>query len=219
MREDAYPVTWKVVACATLAMGAGILHLGLAPSHLAEARGQGIFFIALGVAQVGWGAAFLRNATPRTYILGFMATLVMPAALYVLTRFIPAPFSSEAEAFDTIGVATLAFEVLGALALAAHGVSSQIGWRNPTISPTALVVLLVVAGAGTAGALQGVGMLAEPVAPWLAEGESSEHHSTASPEAEEDGHGAHASAAPTPVEVPIFSGVAPTPWPGPQGSR
>lgn len=185
---DDYPTTWMTQGAATFVLGAGVLHLVLAPAHLAEARAQGIFFIALGIGQLGWGAVFMRNPSPRAYVFGLALATVMPAGLYVVTRFVPAPFALEAEDFDIIGVATLAAEMLATTLLAVHGVRAGVAWRRPTIRPAALAVSLIVIGAGAAGAMYGVGIAVEPVAPWLGEGEGvhAEHG------AEESGH-AHAA--------------------------
>jgi hypothetical protein len=180
-----YPVTWSVVAASALAVSAGVLHFVLAPAHLAEARAQGIFFLALGIGQIGWGMAFLRNPTPHRYLAGVVVTFVMSASMYVLTRFVAAPFSEEAEAFDVIGVATLACETGGALVLIWHGLASAISWRSPNVGSITLALILVVAGLGLTGALYGIGVAVEPVAPWLGEGEEGEHNHAA---AEESAH-------------------------------
>jgi hypothetical protein len=187
-KTEDYPVSWMTQGAAALVLGAGVLHLILVPAHLAEARAQGIFFIALGIGQLGWGAAFMRNPSPHAYVAGVALATSMPAGLYTVTRFVPAPFAMEAEALDVIGVATLATEVLAICLLAIHGVRAGVAWRQPTIGPTALAVSLIVLGVGVAGAMYGLGTAMEPVAPWLGEGEDvhAEHG------AEESGH-AHAA--------------------------
>lgn len=181
---DDYPATWMTQGAATLVLGAGVLHLVLAPAHLAEARAQGIFFIALGIGQLGWGAVFMRNPSPRAYVVGLVFATVMPAGLYAATRFLPAPFALGAEDFDIIGVATLTAEILATFLLVVHGVRADVAWRRPTIRPAALAVSLIVIGVGAAGAMYGVGIALEPVAPWLGEGEDVH----AEQGAEESGH-------------------------------
>lgn len=169
-----YDLTWQVIAAAGLALGAGVLHFVFTPTHLGAARGQGLFFLALGFLQVGWGATVLRHPSPRTYIVGLVAATTMPALIYVVGRFIAAPFGTEAEAIDIIGAAALSAEVLGAILLAWHGLRQGIQWRNPTIRPLALVLLLVLAGAALAGVLWGAGLATEGV-DWLAEPETGGH--------------------------------------------
>ncbi|MHB1260138.1 MAG: hypothetical protein ACYC2H_00335 [Thermoplasmatota archaeon] len=202
LTQDLYPWNWKTVLAASLALGAGVLHLVLAPAHLAEARGQGVFFIVLGVMQLGWGAAFMRNPGPRTYLLGLVAVATMPAVLYVATRFIPLPFGEEAEPFDVIGIATLACEALAALVLFLHGVRAPVTWVNPRIPASVLALLCVVAGIASAAAMYGAGIAAEPAIPWLGEPDAGEHHGDEATEEAGTGH------AEEPVDTHSTHGVA-----------
>ena len=190
-----YPLTWQLIGAAALVMGAGALHFVYAPIHLAEARGQGIFFLMLGFAQLGWGAAVLRNPSPRSYLVGMTMVTVMPSVLYAVTRYIAAPFGDEPEGVDIIGASTFLGETLGAMLLAWHGIRHGIQWRSPDVGPVPLAVILVVAGLVAAGASFGVGLAAEATIPWLDEGETTGHGTAAG------GEGHHASAA-TPVVIP-----------------
>lgn len=187
VRAPIYPLTWQIIGAATLVLGAGVLHFVYAPLHLSAARGQGLFFLLLGFAQVGWGATVLRNPSPRTYLVGFLAVTVMPAAIYAVTRFIAAPFADEAEGVDFIGGATFVGETGGAILLAWHGLRQGIQWRSPDIGPAALVAVLVIGGLVVAGAAYGVGIGVEATVPWLAEpegggGAAGGHHATANPD-------------------------------------
>lgn len=180
-----YALTWQIIGGATLVLGAGVLHFVYAPMHLTAARGQGLFFLILGFAQVGWGAAALRNPSPRTYLVGFLAVTIMPAVLYAVTRFVAAPFASKAEGVDFIGGATFVGETGGAILLAWHGLRQGIQWRKPDLGPAALVAILVIGGLVAAGVSYGIGVGAEATIPWLGEpeggGAAGGHHATMSP--------------------------------------
>ena len=175
MQMVLYPLTWQLIGAATLVMGAGALHFVYAPIHLAEARGQGLFFLMLGFMQLGWGAAVLRNPSPRSYLVGMTLATVMPAVLYAVTRYIAAPFGDEAEGVDIIGASTFLGEALGAVLLAWHGIRQGIQWREPDINPVPLAVILIVVGLVAAGAAFGAGLGAEAAIPWLDEGETAGH--------------------------------------------
>ena len=173
-RQMFYPLTWQLIAAATLVMGAGVLHFVYAPLHLAVARGQGLFFLFLGFTQIGWGATVLRNPSPRSYLVGMTVVTVTPALLYALTRFIAAPFGNEAEGVDIIGASTFLGEGVGAVALLWHGIRQGIQWRGPDVAPIPLAAVLVGAGLVVAGALFAVGLGLEVTVPWLNEPEGGE---------------------------------------------
>ena len=191
VRVPVYPLTWQLIGASALVIGAGVIHFMYAPIHLAEARGQGIFFLVLAFTQVGWGAAALRNASPRTYVFGLVAASTMPGVLYLVSRFVAPPFSDEAEGFDIMGWAVLLSELGAAGLLVWHGLRQGIEWRNPDLAPGALAAVLVVAGLVGVGVGYGVGMAADAVVPWLGEPEGGE--------GDEDTGGGHATAAGSPL--------------------
>lgn len=190
-----YPLTWQLIGAATLVMGAGALHFVYAPIHLAEARGQGLFFLMLGFAQVGWGATVLRLPSARSYLLGMTVMTIMPAVMYTVTRFIAAPFGDGPESVDLIGLSTLVGEGIGAALLAWHGLRQRVQWRRPNIGPTPLVAILVGAGLVAAGVAFGAGVGAAATVPWLAEGEAAGHSGS---EGVQDSGGHHATSEPGP---------------------
>ena len=179
MRGDgvthSYPLTWQSILAATLVLGAGTLHLVYAPIHISASRGQGLFFLALGFAQAGWGAYALQNPTPRSYPMGLAFMAVMPAALYAVTRFAPAPFSNHTEGIDILGASTFLAEGGAALFLCWHAIRQRIQWQHPNIRPFTLALVLVGTGFVAAAALLAVGAGLEEIAPWLGQGESAGH--------------------------------------------
>ncbi len=197
-----YPLTWQLIGAAAFVMGAGVLHFVYAPVHLAAARGQGLFFLMLGFAQIGWGATALRLPSPRAYLVGMAFVTVMPAVLYAATRFIAPPFGDEAEGVDIIGAATFVGEAMGAILLAWHGIRQGIQWRGPDIRPGLLTTLLVLVGLAAAGGAFGVGLVLETAVPWLGEGEIG-GHGVPSGDGGTGGH--HSSSQPGPLSGSALS--------------
>ncbi|MGQ0536967.1 MAG: hypothetical protein ACT4PT_12960 [Methanobacteriota archaeon] len=163
-----------MTAAAGTLVVAGILHLVLAPDHFAEARGQGLFFLVWGAAQVLWAVGFLRHASGPMVRSGLVLAGV-PIGLWVLTRAARVPFGDDAEAVDLLGLGTKLAEVAGAAALLFPGPSVA---RYPSAGARAAFL----AGALVLGGVAyGAGLAAESAVPWLAEGEA--HHGAG-------GHGA-----------------------------
>lgn len=165
---------------------AGIIHLVVLPQHLEQARGIGLYFCAIGAAQVVWALVFALRPTRRLAWLGLMALAVQPLALYALTRVVRQPFGDGAEAVDLIGVVTGLIELAAlapfALCLARTrpaGVSRGRGVAIP-------LALALVAGLAFGGALYGTGLVAEDLVPWLDEPELPHMHDHAAEAAAEN---------------------------------
>lgn len=169
------PLTWQLALAGALVLGAGALHFVYAPTHLSVSRGQGLFFIALGFAQVGWGAIALVTRSPMAYAAGMVGVTWMPALLYAATRFMAAPFAGHEEGIDAIGAATFVGELAGGVLLAWHGISEGIGWTRPDLGQATFALVLVLVGVALAGSLLGGGKLLEGSATWLQEPEASSH--------------------------------------------
>ncbi|MEK6986223.1 MAG: hypothetical protein AABX89_07565 [Candidatus Thermoplasmatota archaeon] len=176
-------------AVAGLVVVAGILHLTVLQDHLAEARGAGLFFLAIGALQVIWGARFLLRPSARAAALGLAALAIAPAVLWFITRIFRSPWSGGPEAMDTLGVATMSLEVLAAVILVAARLGRSSA-PSPTVRRAAIVLVLT-------GVLLGVGgyasaMAAEATVPWLGEPDVGHAHGSM-PETESmpptsDGH-------------------------------
>ncbi len=158
---------------------AGIIHLVLLPQHLEEARGIGLYFCAIGAAQVVWALLYVLGPTRRLAWLGAMGLAVQPVAVYILTRILRQPFGTEAEPVDLIGIVTAIMELAALVPLAMHlaytrpaGVSTGRGMAAP-------LALAVVAGLVFGVALYGAGLVAEDLVPWLDEPETPHMHSHA----------------------------------------
>lgn len=188
--DDARPTPglWSSLAAGFMLV-AGILHLYVVDVHMSHARGVGIFFLGIGIAQIVWAVVFLRAPDRRLARFGFAALVIMPTLLYVATRFIRAPWSLGPEAVDVIGVTTQ-------IAQLAAGASMLVLWR-PTLPSLrvgeAVVVGCLLAVAGYSGAI------ASEDVPWLAAPddihghEAGAHGGHGAHDDHGDGHGAHSS--------------------------
>lgn len=179
----ANPLAQPVGLAAGLLAVAGIIHLVVLPQHLEQARGIGLYFCAIGAAQVVWALLYVLRPTRRLAWIGAMALAVQPIAVYALTRFLRQPFGTEAEPVDLIGLVTAALELAALAPFAQH-----LGRTRPTgvsvgrgvLTPLAVAV---VAGLAFGVALYGVGLVAEDLVPWLDEPELPHSHKHSAMEA------------------------------------
>ncbi|GBD10893.1 hypothetical protein HRbin23_00543 [bacterium HR23] len=90
-----------VALCIALA---GVVHLALTPQHYAHAPAHGILFAVAGLAQIAWAVAFWRRPTLLLWNLGILGAMAL-IVLWLLTRFLPAPFGHGPEAVTALGIA------------------------------------------------------------------------------------------------------------------
>jgi hypothetical protein len=100
---------WRMVASGGL-MASAVLHVGLAPTHLAEAASHGIFFAAAGVALAVVSAAILGWPSRPVYAAGVGISLAL-ILLWAIFRVVPPPGAETAEEVDLIGLFTKATEL------------------------------------------------------------------------------------------------------------
>lgn len=181
------PVAWRATLPGGLLIAAGVMHLVLLPAHLAEARGAGLYFCAIGVGQIVWALFHMRHPTTRSAALGLVAFAIAPIVLFVITRIVRSPFAQEPETLDTIGVLTKLLEAAAAIPLLLDlrpaGTSRFWSMARP-----GLVALAVVSGVVLGTATYGAGLAAENV-DWLSDAETGHH---------DEAHGAHADEAAVP---------------------
>jgi hypothetical protein len=72
---------------------AGLAHLVAAPSHYTWWPLAGVFFVALGVAQLGFGLALLRGGRSDRLLLAGIWSTVAVILLYVASRTVGLPWS------------------------------------------------------------------------------------------------------------------------------
>jgi len=170
-----------ITAAAILMLLAGLTHLAAAPVHWSHAPAHAIFFIAAGIAQIVWAALFWRRPSARLYDLGIVlaASLI---ALWVITRWLPAPFHGVPEPVDAFGVLSKLCEALCIAALilwaAAQARLAPVGqriWRRAAL----LLAVALISGF----AIYEVARAAQPLLPGLTASEEGHTH-----EHEEEGH-------------------------------
>lgn len=151
---------WTSLAAGFMLL-AGLLHLLLVESHMAHARGIGLFFLTTGSVQILWAIIYQRLPHRRLGWFGLAALAIAPTILYVVTRIWTAPWSAGPEAVDMIGVVTQTAQVAAGIAL----------WRDwgpelPSKEVTRAAVLgALIALVSYSGAMasENVEWLAEPV--------------------------------------------------------
>lgn len=156
---------------ATLAIAlqavAGVIHLALAPGHLAEAIGTGLFFLAFGTFQVVASAFAFRKTDSIWFPIG-VASNLMGVGLWGLTRWWSDPFNGGVEAVDLLGAATTGLELCAAIAFWGSIARNQ-GPRRWWL--TASLVLGLLGGP----IVYGVGLGLDSAFPALSGGQAHEH--------------------------------------------
>lgn len=123
------PVTQRAAARALLAaaaVGAGAIHLAVAPAHLVQYAPMGVAFVAAGVVQLAWGAGIVLRDVPRWLLAGGVLSLMF-VGVYLLSRSVGLPVGPSSFQPETFGLADL---VCGGLELAA-GVAAIALARRP----------------------------------------------------------------------------------------
>lgn len=148
------------VALAAAAVGAGAIHLAVAPEHLTEFPLLGAGFVASAAAQFGWAILVLRRDSPRLLRIGAVGSLLF-IGVYVLSRTVGLPLGPEAFQAEPLGTADLVccgLELLtaaGALLLAASPRVLRTPLRTRAAAVTAALLVSVVGSTGVALAAPG----------------------------------------------------------------
>lgn len=175
-----------IVVSAMMTILAGIIHLVLAPIHVTHAPAHGLFFLVVGLAQIVWAIMVWRQPSLKLYYVGaVMAGWLI--ILYGVTRLLPAPFSHDPEAIQSIDIVCKLCEGVGMISLLMlifqgliFHVSSFNAWRA--------VSLIVLVSFLAAFVTYGVARAAEPLLPWLAGPVEEHHHDQNAPFEEEHHH-------------------------------
>lgn len=99
---------WVAAGCMA---AAGVVHLTLTPFHYAHAPAHGILFALAGAAQVVWAVAFWRKPTLLMWNLGVLGAGAL-VVLWLITRFLPAPFGHGPEDVNATGIVVKVCEVI-----------------------------------------------------------------------------------------------------------
>lgn len=132
---------------------AGVIHLAMAPTHLAESGSDGVSFFAAGWVQIA--LAVLLVARPRRWVLA--ATMTASAVFigaWIVSRTAGLPYgahsghAADAGFVDGVAVALEAVALAGAAGLLLRGVS--LGGARPRVSALTGLAILAVLGLTTA---------------------------------------------------------------------
>lgn len=158
-----------------LVLVAGILHLTMLNAHLAQARGMGLYFLAIGAAQVIWACVALFRPGQLSARMGLAMLAIAPVALWALTRLFRSPWGDAPEPVDFVSVSTVILELAAAVVLirARAGLSPQDA-ANPHLARRTITVLVAI-GVAFGAVSYGGAMAAEASIPWLGEGEAGHH--------------------------------------------
>jgi hypothetical protein len=142
---------------AVASAGAATIHFAVADQHFAEYLLFGVFFVVVGLAQLGWVVVALSNPTRGVYVIGAIGNALV-VLTWVASRTAGLPFGPEAgepEPVGTADVVSTAFElviVVGALMLLRGRGRPTWGARFvPAVVATAAIALTAVSLAGLAG--------------------------------------------------------------------
>jgi hypothetical protein len=143
-------------------LGAGLVHLAVVQEHLEEWWLYGVFFAAVGTAQIGWAlAALARDRAPllRTVVFGNLAVVV----LWAVTRTVglpvgPEPWAAEAAGRADVLCSLLEVAVAGALLAAARYAVQPAATGRPVVR----AVTLLFAGALAVSAVTTPALAATP---------------------------------------------------------
>ena len=91
-------------AVALASVGAGVIHLAVAPNHLREWVPFGVFFLVLGAAQLAWAALVWVRPTRSLLITGAIANAGV-VALWLLSRSAGIPIGPEHWSPEAMGFA------------------------------------------------------------------------------------------------------------------
>ena len=179
---------------AVTSLGAGLIHLVVAPVHWRDWVFSGLFFVAIALFQLVW--AFLAWSRPTALVLGAgVAVNAAALALWVTSRTggVPfGPFAGQPEAVDAAGICVLLLEcyvVMGA------GWAWIRGYRAEQVSGFNRAAVLLAANAVMVGAVAvGVGSTLQ--------GHAHDHHEGAT-----EAQGGHPATPEHPAPQPVEEGL------------
>jgi len=108
-----------LISAALLTLGAAAVHFAVAPEHLAEYMPYGVFFVGIGIVQVGLAAAILVVPSRRLFAIAAVGTGTV-MSIWLVSRIVgmpigPTPWSPEPVGFTDVvttlleGIAVIQF--------------------------------------------------------------------------------------------------------------
>ena len=147
-------------------MFAGVVHLAIAPVHWSHSPAHGLFHLLSGLVEIVWAIAFWRRPSTLSLQIGVVIAGAL-ITLWTITRFLPAPFTHEAEEIDLFGIVIKLVEGWGMICLLLLIVFSMSVRQTKTPLWRAVTQSLAIAVVG-GGLTYYFAMAVEPLAPWLA---------------------------------------------------
>jgi FtsP/CotA-like multicopper oxidase with cupredoxin domain len=153
----------RVYSAALLTLGAGLIHLAIAPVHLREYVPFGLFFLAVGSAQIVLAVEFAVRATRRLALVLTGGTVLM-VILWFASRTVGLPIGPTPGQPEAIGLTDVICQVmeiissmlfLGLVAWPARRVVRRLWLVAIGVLPPALLILLMTMVA-VAAALNGM---------------------------------------------------------------
>lgn len=161
-KPDEKRAGWADVNVATLvalSAGAGTIHLSVAAGHLHEYVLFGAFFIALGIAQLGWAALIALLGPSRRLLIPATANAAV-VVLWAVSRTVglplgPSPGVPEAVGFPDVTASLFEGVLVGCVLLSIwlpqrkpHPKVALLAWALPlAVSPVTLAAVLAAVGA------------------------------------------------------------------------
>jgi hypothetical protein len=149
-------------------LAAGIVHLLIAPQHMAHAPAHGLFLGFAGLMQIGWAFEF-RSSPTRAMFRAGMALSGGMILLWCLTLAAGAPFVRTPDPLDWSAVSSKLAEAVGMAALAGMAWRGDFGGDGPPESRRRTLAGGLAAALIACLIAYGLGRAAEPLLPGLAE--------------------------------------------------
>lgn len=130
-------------------LAAGTIHLAVVRDHLVEDSLSGIFFIALGIFQLGWAVLYARRPQVGPTVLA-LAVNALVLSIWLVTRTAGLPFGAHPGVAEPIGIADLfasAFElvlVIGTSVLVVSRLRRMAASKRFSVASADLVVVMTL---------------------------------------------------------------------------
>jgi FtsP/CotA-like multicopper oxidase with cupredoxin domain len=109
-------INWTSFRAAVFTLGAGAIHLAVAPQHFREYTLFGGFFLFVALAQAGLAIALLFSPGRRLAVYGAEGNLAL-VALWLISRSVGVPIGPDPWQAETVGVADTAATALELMAV------------------------------------------------------------------------------------------------------
>ena len=141
--------------------GAGLIHLAVVSEHVSEWWLYGLFFIVLGVVQMGWAVqAMTSDPLPVPHLFAAMNAAVI--GLWIVTRTTGLPIGPEPWQAESVGTADLLCTVLEVVVV----VLLVLTVRRPTVQKSTALskeqLRMIAVGAVAIAAVTGAALAANP---------------------------------------------------------